>query len=332
MVQKNKKDNKYMLRSLLIYLSQANWMRRLVTGWGIARRVALRFVAGETLEEAIAAAKIINENGMYATMDQLGEHTETSEQAKSTAEDILTILDAIDKSGVKSGLSVKLTQIGLTLDEALCEENLAKIISHAGKYNIFVRIDMEDSECLDATMRLYWKMINEYHFENVGMVIQSYLYRSDKDVDDLLEADTRIRMVKGAYKEPAEIAYPKKKDVDEAFDRLTEMMLEHAISDDSPGVYDGGGYWPPVTAVASHDEGRVQFAIGKAESLGVPKEKLEFQMLYGIRRELQQRLTTQGYPVRIYVPFGTEWYPYFMRRLAERPANLWFFISSLLRN
>lgn len=319
-----------MLRSLLIYLSQADWMRRLVTGWGIARKVALRFVAGETLEEAIAAAKAINEKGMCTTMDQLGEHTETPEQARSTAEDIMSILDAINESGVKSGLSVKLTQIGLTLDESLCEENLANILTRAVQYNIFVRIDMEDSECLEPTLQVYSKMRNEHKFENVGVVIQSYLFRSDQDVVDLLESDTRIRLVKGAYKEPAEIAYPKKADVDAAFDRLTDMMLQHAAAETSLGI-NNGGYWPPITAVGSHDEARVQYAIQRANELGVPKEKLEFQMLYGIRRELQQRLAEDGYPVRIYVPFGKEWYPYFMRRLAERPANLWFFISSLVR-
>jgi proline dehydrogenase len=319
-----------MLRSLLIYLSQADWMRRLVMGWGIARKVALRFVAGETLEEAIQVAKTLNENGMYVTMDQLGEHTHTTAQAGATADEIIKILDAIDQSGVKSGLSVKLTQIGLSLDEAVCEENLSKILKRASEYNIFVRIDMEDSACVDATMRIYWKMRHEYQFNNVGMVIQSYLYRSDKDVADLLEEDTRIRLVKGAYKEPAEIAYPKKSDVDAAFDRQTEMLLKHGVQETSPGIHDDG-FWPPVTAVASHDEARVQYAIQRAQELGVPKEKLEFQMLFGIRRELQQRLAEAGYPVRIYVPFGTEWYPYFMRRLAERPANLWFFISSLIR-
>jgi proline dehydrogenase len=204
-------------------------------------------------------------------------------------------------------------------------------LERAKKYNIFVRIDMEDSECVDATMDLYWKMRREYGFENVGMVIQSYLYRSEQDTADLLAEGTRIRMVKGAYREPPEIAFPKKRDVDHAFDVLTYMMLDAAKEESSPAVSEDGR-WPPVTAVASHDEVRVRNSIAYAQEHGIPKEKLEFQMLYGIRRELQRQLTEDGYPVRIYVPFGTEWYPYFMRRLAERPANLWFFISSLLRD
>ncbi len=319
-----------MLRSILIYLSQAEWMRRLVMGWRIARRVALRFVAGETLEDGIATVKAINQKGMYATMDQLGEHTETVMQANNTTDDILKILDAIEASGVNSGLSIKLTQIGLSLDEALCEANLVRILKSAAAKNLFVRIDMEDSPYLEATMRLYWKMRHEHQLDNVGMVIQSYLYRSEKDTADLLAADTRIRMVKGAYKEPPEIAYPKKADVDANFDRLTAMLLEHARSDESPALSEDGR-WPPVTAIGSHDKNRIDFAIAYAREIGVPKEKVEIQMLFGIRRELQQELAEQGYPMRIYVPFGTEWYPYFMRRLAERPANLWFFISSLFR-
>jgi proline dehydrogenase len=319
-----------MLRSILIYLSQADWMRRLVTGWGIARKVALRFVAGETLDEAIEAVKKINENGMLATLDQLGEHTENADQAYSTTEDILVILDAIEQSGVKAGLSVKLSQIGLTIDQNLCEDNLSKIVERAKIHDIFVRIDMEDSECLEPTINMYWKMRKTHGFDNVGMVIQSYLYRSDEDVAELLEADTRIRMVKGAYKEPPEIAYPKKSDVDMAFDRLIEMMLQRESLQDESSNH-GGKYWPPITAVGSHDEARIDFAIERANSLGLPKDKVEIQMLYGIRRDLQEKLAADGYPVRIYVPFGTEWYPYFMRRLAERPANLWFFISSLLR-
>lgn len=319
-----------MLRSLFIYLSQADWMRRLVMGWGIARKVALRFVAGETLEEAINAAKLINKSGMVVTMDQLGENTETPEQARQTTVEIIGILDAIHLSGVRSGLSVKLTQIGLTLDQVLCEKNLASILERAKMHGLFVRIDMEDSGVLEQTLDVYWKMRKEMNFDNVGMVIQSYLYRSEEDVKNLLGADTKIRLVKGAYKEPVDIAFPKKSEVDEAFDRITEMMLEHEAK--LGDKIEDGEFWPPITAVASHDETRVVYAIDRAKALGVPKEKLEFQMLYGIRRGLQQQLVEDGYPVRIYVPFGSEWYPYFMRRLAERPANLWFFISSLFRN
>ena len=319
-----------MLRSLLIYLSQADWMRRLVMGWKIARKVALRFVAGETLEAAISVVQELNSASMLATMDQLGEHTETVAQANQTTDDVLNILGEIDRSGIKSGLSVKLTQIGLLQDERLCEENLVRILRLASEKQIFVRIDMEDSSCIDATFRLYWKMRREHQLDNVGMVIQSYLYRSDQDTVNLLSEDTKIRMVKGAYKEPVEIAYPKKVDVDRTFDRLIRLMLDHAKKESSPAV-SADGKWPPVTAVGSHDKKRIDAAIAYAHEIGVPKEKLEIQMLYGIRRDLQQELAALGYPVRIYVPYGTEWYPYFMRRLAERPANLWFFISSFLK-
>jgi proline dehydrogenase len=305
-------------------------MRHLVMGWKIARRVALRFVAGESLEDAIEAIKRLNSKSMNVTLDQLGEDTFTADEARKTAADILKILDMIEASGVRSGVSIKLTQIGLKLDEELCSELLAQILSHAKQFNNFIRIDMEDSSCVDSTMRLYWKMRNELGFDNVGMVIQSYLYRSDEDTQSLLSAETCIRMVKGAYIEPPEIAYPKKKDVDKAFDRLVKLILEKAQSESSPAI-SLDGKWPPITAVATHDLKRINYAITIAEQLGVPKEKLEFQMLYGIRRDIQEDLTVQGYPVRIYVPFGTQWYPFFMRRLAERPANLWFFVSSLFR-
>ena len=319
-----------MLRSILIYLSQADWMKRLVMSVGLARRVAKRFVAGETLEEGIAAVAEINKRGMYATMDQLGEHTETPDQARSTTEEILKILEEIHRSGVKSGLSVKLTQLGLGMDDALCAENLSRIISSAKEKGLFVRIDIEDFECLEATLAIYWKMRNEYKFDNVGMAIQSYLYRSEEDIADLLKGDTPIRLVKGAYKEPTEVAYPQKKDVDAAFDRITMQLLDHAKGENSPAVSEDGRH-PPVTALGTHDAARIEFGIRYAEENGIPKEKLEIQMLYGIRRDLQEELAEKGYPVRIYVPFGSEWYPYFMRRLAERPANLWFFISSLFR-
>jgi proline dehydrogenase len=299
-------------------------------GWKIARKVALRFVAGERLEDAIEVIRRLNSNSMNATLDQLGEDTHTADEARKTTSDIINILDEIEKSGVRSNLSIKLTQIGLALDERLCGENLEKILSHAKQLSTFVRIDMEGSDCIEGAFRLYRKMRHESGYDNVGMVLQSYLYRSDEDTQALLTDNTRIRMVKGAYKEPHDIAYPKKKDVDLYFDRLVKMMLEAARSESSPGIC-VDGKWPPITAVATHDQKRIDYAIETAKDLGVPKEKVEFQMLYGIRRDIQEDLVERGYPVRIYVPYGIEWYPYFMRRLAERPANLWFFVSSFLR-
>ncbi len=318
-----------MLRSLLITLSKAAWMKKMVTRWWLARRVVRRFVAGETLEEALAAVKALNEAGLTATLDQLGEDTTTPGEARATTAEILGILDGIKRSGVKANLSLKLTQIGLTLDADLCAENLKKILERAREYGLFVRVDMEDFGCLEATLKINSQM-QAAGYDNVGMVIQSYLYRSESDVAALLESGTRIRLVKGAYKEPESVAYPAKKDVDAAFDRLTAMLLDAAAKPGAPGATPDGA-WPPIPGIATHDEARIQFALDKAGELELPKERLEFQMLYGIRRNLQDMLAKQGYPVRVYVPFGSEWYPYFMRRLAERPANLWFFIASFFR-
>ncbi|MBI3159965.1 MAG: proline dehydrogenase family protein [Chloroflexi bacterium] len=318
-----------MLRSLLISLSKAGWMKRMVMGWGIARRVARRFVAGETLVDALDAVRALNQKGMSATLDQLGEDTTTPGEARATTTQIISILDAIHKSEIRANLSLKLTQIGLALDRDLCAENLRRILTHARELGIFVRVDMEDFGCLEPTLSLYEKMQAE-GFNNVGMVIQSYLYRSEADVARLLESQTRIRLVKGAYKESDQVAFPKKADADAAFDRITALLLQASATAGAP-IASPDGTWPPIPAIATHDERRVQFALDLAHRLDLPKERMEFQMLYGIRRNLQEALCEQGYPVRIYVPFGTQWYPYFMRRLAERPANLWFFLSSLVR-
>ncbi|MEX1071772.1 MAG: proline dehydrogenase family protein [Anaerolineales bacterium] len=316
-----------MLRSILIYLSQAAWARRLVMRLGFARRTARRFVAGETVEEALQAVRDLNAAGMLATLDLLGEHTNDPAAAHESTLQIRLLLKQIAESGLRTGISIKLTQIGLKLDEALCAQHLQEILEDALRLGIFVRIDMEESAVVDVTLRTYRQM-RAAGFENVGVVIQSYLYRSEDDVPLLLQEDARIRLVKGAYMEPPDRAFPLKADVDAAFDRLADFMLHASLSTDVD-VHDG--FWPPVAAIASHDDKRVDFAKRHAEEIGLPKVKLEFQMLYGIRREMQKQLKEEGYPVRIYVPFGSEWYPYFMRRLAERPANLWFFLSSLFR-
>jgi proline dehydrogenase len=316
-----------MLRSLLIYLSQAPWARRLVMRLGFARRTARRFVAGETVEEALRAVHDLNAAGMLATLDLLGEHTNDPNAARESALQIRSLLKRIAESGLRTGVSIKLTQIGLKLDEAICAQNLKEILEDAQRLGIFVRIDMEESAVVDATLNLYRQM-RVAGFENVGVVIQSYLYRSEDDVTRLLQEGARIRLVKGAYMEPPDRAYPLKSDADSAFDRCADNML-HASLSSTADTHEG--FWPPVAAIASHDERRVNFAKAHAGEIGLPKAKLEFQMLYGIRREMQRQLRDEGYPVRIYVPFGNEWYPYFMRRLAERPANLWFFLTSLFR-
>lgn len=316
------------MRSFLIYLSQAAWARRLVMRLGFARRAARRFVAGESLEEALAAVKELNANGMLATLDLLGEHTDDAAAADESTRNILGVLKGIAESDVRSNISIKLTQIGLKLDEKLCEQNLRPVVTTAQSLGLFVRIDMEDSNCVDVTLRLYRQMRAE-GLENLGVVIQSYLYRSEADVHALLQQGARIRLVKGAYMEPPDRAFPKKADVDEAFDRLADLLLHASLR--APAPPHGTRAWPPTAAIASHDARRVEFAKRHAGEIDLPKQAVEFQMLYGIRRDLQKQIAADGYPVRIYVPFGKEWYPYFMRRLAERPANLWFFLSNLIK-
>jgi proline dehydrogenase len=320
-----------MLRSFLIYLSKAGWAQRLVTGWKIAWRTASRFVAGESIQDAIRVIRELNEKGIVATLDQLGEHTTTVEEATHSAEGILDILDEIDKAGVKSNVSIKLTQIGMGLDDLICRENLTRILSRAKEHRNYVRIDMEDTPYTDTTISLLNGVLDAgFNTRTVGLVVQSCLYRTEEDTRKLLERGVRFRLVKGAYKEPPDKAYPKKADVDANFDLLTKILIDAAVAAKSPKLSEDGRI-PPVPAIATHDEKRIEFAKQYAEKVGLPKEALEFQMLYGIRRDLQNQLSAEGYPVRVYVPFGTHWYPYFMRRLAERPANIWFFVSNFFR-
>jgi proline dehydrogenase len=301
-----------------------------VTGWSFAWRAASRFVAGEKLEDAIRVIKELNDKGINATLDHLGEHTTNEDEARRAADDIIKIVDAIDQAGVRANVSIKLTQIGLALGEDICVENLKRILTYAREKGNFVRIDMEDSPWVDTTLTLFARMCSEHSLTNVGVVIQSYLYRSEKDVQTLMKIQGRVRLCKGAYKEPPEIAYPKKSDVDANYDHLTELLVDGALLAGSPGLSTDGRV-PPIPAIASHDEKRLIYAKDYAEKVGLPKEALEFQMLHGIRRDLQEQAVAEGYPVRVYVPYGTEWYPYFVRRLAERPANLWFFISNFFR-
>ncbi len=319
-----------MLRSLLIYLSKAEWARRLVTRWKIAWMVASRFVAGETPQEAIQAIIDLNARGICATLDHLGENVTNADEARQATEEILHILDEINRAEVQSGISIKLSQIGLLIDEKVCEESLRRIVERAKTYENFVRVDMEDSPVTQVTLDLFQKMSSEGYAETVGIVIQSYLFRSEEDIRQLMAEGARVRLCKGAYKEPADIAFPAKADVDTNFDLLTKMLIDGAMERDLPRL-SACGRFPPIPAIASHDEARIDYAKAYATEVEFPKDALEFQMLYGIRRDLQEQLTAEGYPVRVYVPYGTEWYPYFVRRLAERPANLWFFISNFFK-
>lgn len=319
-----------MLRSILIYLSQANWARQIVTRWSFARKAASRFIAGEELDDALNVVKALNANNINATLDHLGEHTSNPEKALRAADDIIAIIERIHREGVRSGVSIKLTQIGLDVDEDLCRENLDRILNTAHRLSIFVRIDMEDSQWVEKTLQIFSQALEKFGNETIGIVLQSYLYRTKDDLTKLLAAGARIRMCKGAYAEPEEIAFPDKADVDANFDQLVELMFEGCTRNGTPLISDNGRI-PPIPAIASHDEQRIIFSKRLVEQRELPKQAVEFQMLHGIRRDLQESLASEGYPVRVYVPYGSEWYPYFTRRLAERPANLWFFISNLFR-
>ncbi len=319
------------LRALLIYLSKAAWARKLITSWGFAWKAASRFVAGETIYDAIRVVRELNAKGINATLDRLGEHTSTVEEANAAADFIVQVLHEIDKAGVKANISIKLTQIGMGLDEETCRQNLVRILEQSKKNNNFVRIDMEDTPYTDITIGMYHSMIERgFTPEHLGVVMQSYLLRAEEDTRALLKDGARIRLVKGAYNEPPDKAFTKKSDTDSNFDLLAKIMIDASVAREKNTV-SIDGRTPPFVAIASHDEKRTGFAKKHAQKIGLPKEAIEFQMLNGIRRDVQESLVREGYPVRVYVPFGTQWYPYFMRRLAERPANIWFFVSNYFR-
>ena len=318
-----------MLRSFLIYLSKAAWAQNLVTSWSFAWRTASRFVAGTKLDDAMRVVRELNAKGINATLDHLGEHTNTPEEAQQATDDIFATLDALGADpSARANVSIKLTQIGLGLDESLCAQNLERILARAKQNKTFVRVDIEDTPYTDKTINLYYLM-REKGYANVGTAVQSYLYRAEADMIRLVQDKTPIRLVKGAYQEPAEKAFPRKADVDANYDLLTKIMIDASLSNQTKLSSDCR--FPPIPAIASQDEKRIAFAKQYADKVGLSKDGLEFQMLYGIRRDLQEKLVKEGYPVRVYVPFGTHWYPYFMRRLAERPANIWFFITNFFK-
>jgi proline dehydrogenase len=318
-----------MLRSFFIYLSKAAWAQNLFTNWSLAWKTVSRFVAGTQLTDAIRVVKELNARNINVTLDHLGEHTSTPEEAQEATDHILATVDAIGESGVRANISIKLTQIGLGLDESVCAQNLERILARAKARGTFLRIDMEDTPYTDKTLDLLFAM-REKGYLNVGTVLQSYLYRTEADTRRLLADKITIRMVKGAYQELADKAFPKKADVDANFDLLTKIMFDASLAAGSPRLSEDGRF-PPIPALGTHDEKRIAFAKQYAEKIGLPKDAFEVQMLYGIRRDLQDSLSKAGYPVRIYVPYGTHWYPYFMRRLAERPANVWFIVSNFFR-
>lgn len=308
-----------MLRAVLLYLSDAGWAKWLITHFFVARRVARRFVAGETLEEAIAATQKVNAQGLDVTLDYLGESVYSEADAKQAADEYLVILDEIAGRGVNATASLKLTQLGLDISEDVCLANMRRILECAQKHGNHITIDMESSAYTERTLRIYRTLRHEYEFDNVGTVIQSYLYRSEADMAALRDEGAFIRLCKGAYQEPPDVAFPKKADVDASFVDLTRAYLADGMVD---GAYLG---------IGTHDPKMIAAAIDHIRSRDVSNDRFEFQMLYGIRLEAQRELVQQGYKMRVYVPFGAQWYPYFMRRLAERPANLWFFLNALFR-
>jgi proline dehydrogenase len=302
-----------MLRSMLLKLSEnkafANW----VTSNGTTRRMARRFVAGETLEEAIAAARQCNNAGMLASLDYLGENVTTTADAQRSRDAYLEIFERIAQEGLHANVSCKLTQLGLDLNVDFCQGLVISIVEFATRFDNFLRVDMEGSAYTQRTIDLV-KCVRARN-PAIGTVIQSYLYRSERDVTDLLAYGCRIRLCKGAYKESEEVAFPRKADVDANFIRLMQQLL-------SSGFYHG---------IATHDPRMIAATIRHAAAKQITKDDFEFQMLYGVRTDLQRRLVHDGYRLRIYIPFGNDWFPYFMRRLAERPANVGFLIRNFFR-
>jgi proline dehydrogenase len=302
-----------MLRALLLELAKSSRLRHWITSHGVTRRMAQKFVPGEELGTAIEAVRACNQAGMTASLDHLGENVVTREDAERACASYTEALDRIAADGLDSNVSLKLTHVGLDLGGEFCAEQLRIILRRAEELGNFVRVDMEGSAYTDRTLRMVKQARAE--FTAVGTVIQAYLYRSEGDIRALLALGCRIRLVKGAYKEPSQIAFPRKKDVDANFVKLMKILLPS-------GIYH---------ALATQDPKMIEAATRFAAEQNIPKDKFEFQMLYGIRTDLQSQLVKQGYRVRVYIPFGRDWFPYFMRRLAERPANLLFFAKNFFR-
>ncbi len=304
-----------MLRNLLLKAADRPALVKLFSGLGKRSGLADRFVAGETLDTALQAVRQINQLDILASLDLLGEGVTDPEAAKRAAGAYIELLTAIAESGVRSNISIKLTQLGLEVSRDLCAKNLQRILDKARQLNNFVRIDMEGSEHTQDTLDLFESAFPIYGFRHVGIVIQAYLRRSEEDIRRLVESGCNIRLCKGAYQEPPEIAFQRRSKVDANFIKLLEIMLQS----------------PAYTAIASHDHRMVEHARRFVAEKQIPIDRYEFQMLYGVRRDYQLQLRRQGYRFRVYVPFGTEWAPYFMRRLAERPANLLFTLRAIVK-
>lgn len=304
-----------MLRSLLLYLSNQPQIFRFVRNNRLAKSFARRFVAGETLDDALAAVRALNGQGISASLDELGESVTNEAEARGTRDTYLRILDRIAEAKLDANVSVKLTALGLDISEELCVSLMQDLLERARRYGTFVRIDMESSAYTERTLRLFEERFYPSYRDHVGIVLQSYLYRTAADVQRAIEIKCRVRICKGAYKEPASVAFPEKKDVDASYVRAMQALMKQ-------GNYPG---------LATHDPAIIQQAKSFARENALSPDRFEFQMLYGVRRDLQEALVEEGWRMRVYVPFGTQWYPYLMRRLAERPANLMFITGNILR-
>jgi proline dehydrogenase len=307
------------MRSLFLFLSRNRYLKHWASQSPLAQIAARRFVAGETVDHAIRAIRDATQRGLTTTFDHLGENTETEAQAIAAADDYVTALSRMAGAGIQTHVSVKLTQLGLDLGTAFCQGNVARVAARAKEIGTCMRIDMESSDYIDRTFEvLLWL---RRKFDNVGIVIQAYLYRSQHDVEEMIQAGIPVRLCKGAYNEPSSVAFPKKTAVDQNMIDLMQLLLSEKALKSGARL-----------AMATHDEKLIEATKAFAAAHKVPQESYEFQMLYGVRPGLQQRLADEGYGMRIYVPYGREWYPYYMRRLAERPANVWFILSNLFRN
>ena len=304
-----------MLRNTLLYLSNQPQIFKFVRNNRMAKHFASRFVAGETVDEALAAARDLNARGITASLDLLGESVYTEKEARSARDAYLQLLDRIQAAKLQANVSVKLTAMGLDIDHELCVAIMQDILGRAQQYDTFVRLDMESSAYTDITLKLFEDRLYPTYKANVGVVLQSCLYRTFADVEHMNALRARVRICKGAYKEPPAVAYPDKKDVDANYVKCMHDLM-------SRGHYPG---------IATHDPAIIIEAKRWATDQGIASDRFEFQMLYGVRRDLQDGLVKEGYRVRCYVPFGTQWYPYLMRRLAERPANVAFITGSVIK-
>jgi proline dehydrogenase len=304
-----------MLRQAILFLSNQPGIFRFVRNNPLAKRFANRFVAGETLQEALAAAAALNRKGITASLDLLGESVHNEAEARASGREYVRMIEEIAARKLRCNVSLKLTAMGLDISEELCVAIMHDILERARELGSFVRIDMESSAYTAQTLKLFEERLYPNYPENVGIVLQSYLYRTLSDVERANEIRCRVRICKGAYQEPATVAYPDKKDVDANYVRCTQKLL---LDGNYPGI-------------ATHDEKIITETTRFAREHGIAPDRFEFQMLYGVRRDLQERLVRDGWNMRVYVPFGTQWYPYLMRRLAERPANVAFMTGNIVR-